>query len=333
MDLDKTLVKNIFDLKSLKQEPTRNGFGRGLMKVGELDDQVVVLSADLTESTRVLDFKNKFPERFVEVGVAEQNMAGVAAGMALEGKIPFMASYAVFSPGRNWDQVRVSICYSKTNVKIVGAHAGLSVGPDGATHQALEDIAIIRVLPNMIVVVPADSVEAEKATLAIAKYEGPAYIRLGRSDLPIFTTELSAFEIGKANVLKEGSDITIIACGAMVYKSLEAAKDLEAQGVSAEVINLHTIKPLDTKTILKSVKKTGKLVTVEEHQIHGGMGSAVVEFTSQNHPVPTKIIGVEDTFGESGTPDELFEKYGLTSQRIVVEALELIGKRKLNTKL
>lgn len=315
--MNSMLVENYLDTENLEKAPTRDGFGHALVDLATGNESVVGLCADLTESTRMHWFAEKFPERFVEVGIAEQNMMGVAAGLALEGKIPFAASYAVFSPGRNWDQVRVSVCYSELNVKIVGAHAGISVGPDGATHQALEDIAITRVLPNMTVVVPADSTEAAKATVAIGNHLGPSYIRLGRSKLPVFTAPGNHFEIGKANVLKEGNDVTIVACGSMVYQALLAAAELEGNGVSAEVINMHTIKPLDVDTLIASARKTGKVVTAEEHQITGGLGSAVAEALAENYPVMIKRVGMKDSFGQSGSPDELFEHYGMSKDGIL----------------
>ena len=304
--------------------PTRNGYGEGLVALGEKNGKVVVLCCDLTESTRANLFAEKFPERFVEVGVAEQNMAGLGAGMALAGYIPWLSSYAVFSPGRNWDQIRVSICYTDANVKIAGAHAGISVGPDGATHQALEDIAIMRVLPNMAVVVPADSIETKKATVALGEVKGPAYLRFARTESPVFTTEKTPFTIGQAEILVSGADITIVGCGPLLYRALQAAEILEKKyKINAEVINSHTIKPLDGKTILFSVKKTGACVTVEEHQIYGGLGSAVAEYLAEHYPAPMRFIGMPDSFGESGRPDELLEKYGMTAGKIVEACLDL----------
>jgi len=296
---------------------TRNGFGEGLVIAGEEDDNIVALCADLTESTRIEEFKQKFPERYIEVGVAEQNLVTVASGMAACGKIPFTASYATFSPGRNWEQIRTTICYNDQPVKIIGSHAGISVGPDGATHQALEDIALMRALPNMVVISPVDSIEAKKATLAIAKLNKPCYLRLSRDKVPVVTTEQTPFEIGKAQVFYEGKDVTIIATGQMVYRALLAAEELKKHNISARVINSHTIKPLDKKTILQAAEETGAIVTVEEHQITGGLGGAVSELISQNYPVPIKIIGIEDRFGESGTPNELLEKFGLTKENII----------------
>lgn len=319
------LNPKLFD-EDVEQVPSRNGFGEGLLIAGEENPNVVGLCADLTESTRMEAFKKKFPERFVEVGVAEQNLVTVASGMAHEGKIPFTSSYATFSPGRNWEQIRTTICYNDQPVKIVGSHAGISVGPDGATHQALEDIAIMRVLPNMVVVVPADWIEAKKATIAIAKNGKPSYIRLSRDKVPVITTENSPFEIGKAEVLNPGKDVTIIACGQMVYMALKVAKDLEDQ-IKVRVINCHTIKPLDAKTILNAAEETGAIVTVEEHQIAGGLGSAVAEVVSESYPVPIKRIGIEDSFGESGTPSELMKKFGLTEENIKKAVLEVIRRK------
>jgi transketolase len=326
--MNKFLVKDIFNTKSLAMLPTRDGYGKGLVKAGEKDQRVVVLCADLAESTRSHWFQEKFPERFVEMGVAEQNMATVAAGMANYGKIPFISSYATFSPGRNNEQIRTTISLNNVPVKIAGAHAGVSVGPDGATHQALEDMALMRVQPNMVVISPCDAIEAEKATFAAAFNNKPTYIRLAREKTPVFTTEQMPFEIGKAIVLRQGKDVTIIACGPLVYEALLAAEKLAEEGIDAEVINNHTIKPLDKKTLLASVKKTGAVVTVEEHQIMGGMGSAVAEVLAQNFPVPVEMIGVDDSFGQSGTPDELLNFFGLTHPFIVKAAKKVIKRKK-----
>jgi len=318
------LNKKLFS-KKIEMIPTRDGYGEALVELGEKNEKVVVLCCDLTESTRSQAFADAFPERFVEVGIQEQNMAGLATGMALSGYIPFIASYSVFSPGRNWDQIRVSVCYTNANVKIAGAHAGISVGPDGATHQALEDIAITRVLPNMTVIVPCDSIETKKATIAAVETEGPMYVRFARSETEVMTTEKSPFEIGVANVLTNGSDVTIIACGPLVYKALEAARELaKKHKIKAEVINNHTIKPIDTKTLVASAKKTNAVVTVEEHQIHGGLGSAVAEVLSSQNPVPMRFVGMPDSFGESGEPDELLEKFGMTKEKIVASVLDVI---------
>lgn len=303
--------------KELQAKSTRDAFGEALVNLARKNKNLVVVSADLAESTRVSDFAKKYPERFVEVGVAEQNMLGVAAGLALAGKVPIAASFAAFSPGRNWDQLRVSVCYSKANVKIIGSHTGLGAGEDGASHQALEDIAITRCLPNLVVIAPADYHETKKALAAAVAYNGPVYLRLSRQNTAVFTNEKSPFKIGQAQVLKKGQDITLIACGPMVSEALEAAKKLASENISAEVINCHTIKPLDQKTILASVKKTKKVVSIEDHQIHGGMGSAVAEMLAENFPVPMKLLGVNDTFGESGVPAELYKKYGLSQENII----------------
>lgn len=317
------------DLFSEHQQsvPTRNGYGDALLELGEHDERVVVLTADLAESTRAHLFRDKYPERFIDCGVAEQNMVGVAAGLALTGKIPFLSSYAVFMPGRAWDQVRVSVCYSQTNVKLVGAHAGLSVGPDGATHQALEDIAIMRVLPNLTVLVPCDYHEAKKATLAMAAFEGPAYLRLTREKSPLITSEDAPFTIGKHTVLRTGADVTLIACGPLVYQTLCAAEALAKRGIEADVINASTLKPFDEKTLLKSLKKTGCAVTVEEHQVHGGLYGAVSEVCAKLMPVPLEAIGMPDSFGESGEPDQLLHAYGMT-QEAITKAAKLVMKRR-----
>lgn len=327
MRLNKKIALN---LEKPGMEPSRDGFGRALALIGKTDKRVVALCCDLTDSTRVAWFKEKFPDRFVEIGVAEQNMAGIAAGMALMGKIPFMSSYATFSPGRNWDQIRVSICYSNLNVKIQGAHAGISVGPDGATHQALEDIAIMRVLPNMTVIVPADSNQVEKATVESAKFKGPVYLRMGREKIPLFTTNKTPFKIGKADIYVDGTDVVIIACGLMVFESILASQELKKKGISAMVINCHTIKPLDTQTLTNAAKKTGAVVTAEEHQIHGGLGSAVSELLSKTSPVPIEYVGVKDSFGESGTQLELLQKYGLTKNDIIKAAITAIKRKGQN---
>ncbi|MBI4691984.1 MAG: transketolase family protein [Candidatus Terrybacteria bacterium] len=311
----------------VEQEPLRFGFGRGLVLAGRGDKNVVVLCADLTDSTKVSDFKKEFPERFIEAGIAEQNMASLAAGLAAVGKVPFITSYAMFSPGRNWEQIRTTICYNDVNVKIAGSHAGVSVGPDGATHQATEDIAITRVIPNMTVITPCDSIEAEKATLLAARIRGPVYFRLAREKTPIITTKDSPFEIGKANVLREGKDVVIIACGPLVYNSLLAAEELSKEGIEVAVINNHTIKPMDETTIARFAEQTGAVVTVEEHQISGGMGSAVAEILARNHPVPMEFVGVHDRFGESGEPNELIEHFGM-GVKDITEAVKKVISRK-----
>lgn len=316
------LAVNVFG-KDVAQEPIRAGFGRGLVKAGERNPSVVALCADLTSSTKMDAFAKAFPERFIEVGVAEQNLVTVASGMALTGKIPFVSSYAAFSPGRNWEQIRTTVALNQTNVKIVGSHAGVSVGPDGATHQMLEDIALMRVLPNMTVVVPCDSIEAEKATLALAGNVGGSYLRLAREKSPVITTAATPFALNKAQVFREGEDITIVACGIMVYQALVAAEQLAKKGIEAEVINCPVIKPLDSVRLLASIKKTGRVVTCEEGQIAGGLGGAVAELVAERHPVPLRRIGMRDHFGESGTPDELLEHFGLTAPHIAKAALEI----------
>jgi transketolase len=329
----KLSVMSASDLDNLiEQKPTRDGFGEALLRLGEQDERIVVLTGDLKESTRVQAFADKFPDRFVECGVAEQNMMGVAAGLALAGKIPFAASYATFSPGRNWDQFRVSVCYSKANVKVIGAHTGVSVGPDGATHQALEDIALMRVIPNMEVYSPCDSIEAKKVTLALAKSNKPAYLRLAREKTPIITTEDTPMNLGKAEIFWMPdlgmAEVGIIATGSLLYRALLAAKELEAEGVKTKVLNLFTIKPLDKEAILALAKECRAIVTVEEHQVAGGMGSAVAEFLAENFPIPMEFVGVKDKFGQSGTPDELVEHYGMGKDSIK-EAVKKLIKRKI----
>jgi transketolase len=300
----------------VKSEPIRAGFGRGLKAAGETNDRIVALCADLTDSTKISLFKEAFPDRFIQVGIAEQNLVTLASGLARAGKVPFTSSYAAFSPGRNWEQIRTTIALNDQPVKIIGSHAGVSVGPDGATHQMLEDIALMRVLPNMIVIAPGDSIEAEKATLAIAANNKPSYMRLAREGTPIFSTDDSPFEIGKAYVLREGSDVTLMGTGTMTYQMLVAAKLLEDQGVHAEVVHIPTIKPLDEETILASVRKTGRAVTAEEAQMAGGLGGAVAELLGDKLPTPLKRIGMKDRFGESGAPDELIKYFGLDSVSI-----------------
>jgi transketolase len=272
-------------------------------------------------------FAEAFPSRFVEVGIAEQNLVTVASGMTVLGKIPFTSSYAAFSPGRNWEQYKTTACINNRPVKIVGSHAGLMTGADGATHQMLEDIALMRCLPNNVVLVPCDSVEAEKATRALAKDPHPGYIRVARANSPVFTTEQTPFEIGKAQVFSPGQDVTIVACGTMVAEALKAAEKLFTDGIDAEVINYSTIKPLDAVTLLKSAQKTGAVITIEEAQINGGLGSAVAEVLGESFPVPLKRMGVRDRFGESGTPEELFEHFGLTAKHIVLEAHQIVKRK------
>jgi transketolase len=320
---DLNLIKDVLD-KDIVREPIRKGFGRGLLNAGKININVVAACADLTESTQMSLFKKEFPERFVEVGVAEQNLVTVGSGMAAMGKIPFVSSYAAFSPGRNWEQIRTTVCLNDRPVKIVGSHAGVSVGPDGATHQMLEDIALMRVLPNMVVIAPGDSLEAERATLAMASDQRPNYIRLAREATPIVTTDKTPFEIGKAYVYKAGKDLTIMSTGTMTYQALAAAAKLEKDGIHAEVIHIPTIKPLDEKTIIASAKKTGKVITVEEGQIIGGLGGAIAELLSQTSPTKVIRMGMQDRFGESGKPDELLEHFGLTAKHIAIQAHHLV---------
>lgn len=311
--------------EDVKQEPIRAGFGRGLLAAGEADERVVALCADLTDSTQMNKFAEAFPERFIEVGVAEQNLVTVASGMARAGKIPFASSYAAFSPGRNWEQIRTTICLNEQPVKVAGSHAGVSVGPDGATHQMLEDIALMRVLPHMVVIAPGDSLEAEKSTLAIAKTNDPTYIRLAREKTPIFSVDSSPFEIGRAYVLRQGSDLTLAGTGTMTYQLLMLARLLEERGVSAEVVHVPTIKPLDEATILESVRKTGRVITAEEAQINSGFGAAIAELVSEKCPVPLRRFGMRDRFGESGAPNELLDYFGLTADKMLLDALSFIA--------
>lgn len=307
---------------------TRSGFGEGLRQLGEKNPNVVALCADLTGSLKMDAFKDENPDRFFQVGIAEANMIGMAAGMTVGGKIPFTGTFANFSTGRVYDQIRQSVAYSNKNVKICASHAGLTLGEDGATHQILEDIGLMKMLPNMCVIVPCDYEQTRQATLAIADYVGPVYLRFGRPVMPIITTETAKFEIGKADVLIEGTDVTIIACGHLVWKSIEAAQKLEAQGISVELINMHTIKPLDVNAILKSVQKTGCVVTAEEHMIHGGLGDSVAQVLIQNFLAPQEYVGVNDTFGESGNPMELMTKYGIDTDNVVEAALKAIKRKK-----
>ena len=316
------LISNVL-AKDLVSEPIRKGFGRGLLEAGKRDVNVVAACADLTDSTQISLFAKEFPERFVEIGVAEQNLVTVGSGLAAMGKIPFVSSYAAFSPGRNWEQIRTTICLNDRPVKIVGSHAGVSVGPDGATHQMLEDIALMRVLPNMVVIVPGDSIEAEKATLALAVDKRPAYLRLAREATPIYSTLDTPFEIGKAYIYAEGRDLTFISTGTMTYQALVAAEKLFKDGIDAEVIHCPTIKPLDAATILTSVQKTKAVITVEEGQINGGLGGAIAELLGEHCPRPLKRLGMKDHFGESGKPSELLEHFGLTAKHIALAAHDL----------
>jgi transketolase len=323
------LNPDTLDRTKLESKATRDGFGKGLVDAGKANGNVVALCADLSESTRMEWFQKEFPERFVEVGVAEQNLATVASGMAAIGKIPFIASYATFSPGRNWEQIRTTIALNNQPVIIAGCHAGVSVGPDGATHQALEDVALMRSLPNMTVIVPCDMNEAYKATLAIAQSGSPAYIRLGRAGTPSFTTIDTPFHIGKAQIVwdSEKPTVGIITCGTLVYEAIKAAEELSKQGIESVVMNLATIKPLDREAVVELAKRTGAIVTCEEHQIAGGMGSAVAECLASEFPVPMEFIGVHDRFGQSGTPEELFREYGLTADDIAKAVLRVTSRR------
>lgn len=316
--------------KHAEEAPTRDGYGHGLLEAGK-ETNVVVLSADLEESTRCHWFAKVYPERFFECGVAEQNMTTIAAGLAISGKIPFVSSYANFCPGRTWEQIRTTICYNNANVKIAGNHAGISVGPDGATHQATEDVAIMRALPNMKVIVPCDSIEAQKATMAVAQIYGPAYIRLQREKTPIMTTKETPFVFGKAYPLwvskKKNINVLIIGMGPILYNGLMAAKELEKEGIGSVVLNSHTIKPLDEKEILGWAKKAGAVVTVEEHNIMGGLGGAVSELLSQKLPLPMERVGIQDVFGESGKPEDLIKKYHLDVKDVVASVKKVIKRK------
>jgi transketolase len=316
----------------VEQVPIRKGFGQGLLLAGEQNPNVVGLCADLTESTQMNFFAEKFPERFIEIGVAEQNLAAVASGMAAMGKIPFISSYAMFSPGRNWEQIRTTIAYNNRPVKIAGSHAGISVGPDGGTHQALEDIALMRVVPNMDVISPCDAIEAKKATLALIKTIKPAYLRLAREKTPIITTEETPFSIDKAEIYwmpDAGlAQVGIIATGSLLYRAMLAAKELEKEGIKTKVMNLSSIKPIDLEMVVALAKETKAIVTVEEHQVAGGMGGAVAEVLAANYPTAIEFIGVQDKFGQSGTPDELIEHYGL-GKNSIKDAVKKVLKRKV----
>lgn len=311
----------------IPQAPTRDGFGKGSVEAGKADERVVVLTADLAESTRAEWFQKEFPERFIEMGVAEQNMATVAAGMANADKIPFITSYAAFSPGRNYEQIRTTIALNNVPVKICGMHAGVSVGPDGATHQMLEDIGMMRMLPGMTVISPGDAEEARKAVVAAAKTAGPVYLRFGRAATPVFTTHETPFEIGKALTLwsSDSPKVAILSTGSVSYAALTAAKNLSEKGIETIVLHVPTIKPLDTEAVLAAAKLAGRVITVEEHQTAGGFGSAVAEFLSEHHPVPLQRLGIQDQFGQSGSPDELLKHYGLDAAHIVDAARKMLG--------
>ena len=312
---------------SVPMLPTRDGYGHGLVELGEKNPAVVVLDADLAKSTRSDWFQAKYPERFFDIGISEQDMIGTAAGLALGGKIPFATTYSVFVAGRAWDQIRTTVCYSDLNVKIAGAHGGISAGGDGATHQALEDLALMRVLPHMRVLVPCDANEAKQATLAAASVFGPCFLRFAREATPVFTGENEPFEIGKAKLMKNGSDATIIACGPIVYEALLAYDQLKAEGIAVRILNMHTLKPLDEAAVLSAAKDTGAIVTAEDAQIIGGLGGAVAEFLVKNIPVPVEMVGIQDTFMECGTPDELAAKYGLTASSLVAAVKKAISRK------
>lgn len=318
---------SIDDPLAIQKEATRDGFGRALLRIGQQNSDVVVLTADLAESLRVDAFAKAFPDRFIECGVSEQNMLGIAAGLALSGKIPFVCSYAVFSPGRNWDQLRVSVAYSNANVKIVGGHTGLSVGPDGATHQALEDLALTQVLPNMTVLSPADSVQTELAVLAATKLVGPTYLRLAREPTPIVSTPHTPYSLGKIQEVSTGDDVTLVSTGPLLYETLLACHQLRNQGIHAQVLNVHTLKPFDTQGLVSHVRKTHCVVTIEDHQVIGGLGSTVAQVLAEHFPAPMEFIGVQDQFGQSGTPKQLYEHYGITSRHIALAARKVISKK------
>lgn len=318
----------MIDIEILGNKDTRSGFGEGLLEIGKKNKDVVALCADLTGSLKMDAFLKEFPERFFQTGIAEANMIGMAAGMTVGGKIPYTGTFANFSTGRVYDQIRQAVAYSKKNVKICASHAGLTLGEDGATHQILEDIGMMKMLPNMTVIVPADFNQTKQATMAIAEHEGPVYLRFGRPVMPIFVKPDAKFEIGKADVILEGTDVTIIACGHLVWKSIEAAKVLEEKGISVELINMHTIKPLDKEAVLRSVAKTRCVVTAEEHMINGGLGESIAQVLVQNDLVPQEFVAVNDSFGESGTPMELMTKYGIDTQNVVDAALKAIQRKK-----
>ncbi|MBW8685613.1 transketolase family protein [Chitinophaga rhizophila] len=316
------------DIKPLNEKETRAGFGEGILEAGRKNPNVVALTADLLGSMKLNAFIKEFPDRFVQVGIAEANMIGIAAGMTIGGKIPYTTTFANFSTGRVYDQIRQSVAYSGKNVKICASHAGLTLGEDGATHQILEDIGMMKMLPGMTVIVPCDFNQTKAATIAIADYEGPVYLRFGRPKWPNFTPEDQQFEVGKAQVLHEGTDITLFACGHMVWLSVEAGKILEEKGYSVEIINIHTIKPLDEEAVLRSIQKTGCAVTAEEHNVLGGLGDSIAQVASRNHPIPIEYVGTNDTFGESGKPLDLLKKYGLDAEHIVAAAEKAIARKK-----
>jgi len=320
-------MTEISQIEVLGSKDTRSGFGEGLLEIGRRNKDVVALCADLTGSLKMDAFAAEFPERFFQVGIAEANMIGMAAGMTIGGKIPYTGTFANFSTGRVYDQIRQSVAYSRKNVKICASHAGLTLGEDGATHQILEDIGLMKMLPNMTVIVPADFNQTKQATIAIADFEGPVYLRFGRPSVPIFVKPDATFTIGKADTIIEGTDVTIIACGHLVWKSIEAAGELAAMGISAEVINMHTIKPFDEAAVLRSVAKTGCVVSAEEHMINGGLGDSIAQVLARKHPAPQEYVGVHDTFGESGTPAELMTKYGIDTADVVKAAQKVIQRK------
>ena len=314
--------------EKVEMKKTREGFGRALVDLGEQDPRIVVLVGDLSESTMVHFFAEKFPDRFIQVGIAEQNMACVAAGLAAMGKIPFFSTYGAFASCRSADQIRVTIAYTNLNVKIGGAHGGISVGPDGATHQAMEEISIIRSIPNMSMVVPCDYWETYKATIAAARHQGPVYLRFGREDVPVVTTKDTPFTFGKGEIFTDGTDLTIIACGVMVYEALRASEELAQIGISARVVDLHTPKPIDRDLIIRCAKETGAIVTAEEHQVNGGLGGAVAEVIVQSAPVPMELVAVHDRFGQSGKPSELMDAFGLRAKDIVAAAEKALKRKR-----
>lgn len=330
MELNSAMHLNphALSVEHLEKVPTRDGYGQGIVAAGHAQPELVVLCADLTESTRSLAFKKEFPERFVQFGVSEQSLITIATGMALAGKTPWVSSYAVFCPGRSWEQVRTNVALNNVNVKIAGAHAGVSVGPDGATHQALEDMAIVRTIPNMVVIAPADMIETRKAVIAASAYPGPVYVRFAREKSPVFTTEETPFVLGKANILADGKDVALIACGPLVHNALLAAYELAQQGMNCRVINNHTIKPMDEAAVIAASRDCGAIVTIEEHQIQGGMGSRVAEIVAQYAPCPIEYVGVHDRFGESGEPNELIEALGMGVNAIKLAAQKVIGRKR-----
>jgi len=316
-----------FDPASVDMKPTRTGFGEGLREAGAADERIVALGGDITSSVQISIFADAFPKRFFSIGIAEQNMASVAAGLSMAGKIPFLSTYGVFASGRNWDQIRTTICYTPCNVKIGGAHGGISVGGDGATHQALEEFAAMRAIPNMTVIAPCDANQTHLATMAAAQTWGPMYLRFGREKVPNYTPMDLPFEIGKAQTFRPGGDLTLIGAGHMTFHCLEAAMELEKEGINARVLNMHTIKPLDTNAIKAAAQETGAIVTAEEHQIFGGLGGAVAEAVVASYPVPVEMVGVTDRFGESGEPDELMAAFNLTTADIVAAARRALGRK------